>query len=173
VSPSGVQTIGVGTDASAAGIPLPVLIRTVTLDGTTEPGASGSPVIGVALDGTSAGATANGLEAEAAVTIKGVDVEKFHGTGLRLDSTPASSSNSTLQGNVVGANASGTAAAANGGGMLVNSSSNTIKRNVVSGNGVGGAIVVAGTANDPNAQERGRRARPLADSAWALIASRA
>ena len=33
--------------------------------------------------------------------------------------------------------------------------------------------VVAGTANDPNAQERGRRARPLADSAWALISSRA
>ena len=33
--------------------------------------------------------------------------------------------------------------------------------------------VVAGTANDPNAQERGRRARPLADSAWALVASRA
>ncbi len=32
--------------------------------------------------------------------------------------------------------------------------------------------VVAGTANDPNAQERGRRARPLADSAWALIGSR-
>src|SRR5437773_184841 len=29
--------------------------------------------------------------------------------------------------------------------------------------------VVAGTANDPNAQERGRRARPLADSAWKLI----
>jgi len=29
--------------------------------------------------------------------------------------------------------------------------------------------VVAGTANDPNAQERGRRARPLADSAWALV----
>jgi len=29
--------------------------------------------------------------------------------------------------------------------------------------------VVAGTANDPNAQERGRRARPLADSAWTLI----
>jgi len=33
--------------------------------------------------------------------------------------------------------------------------------------------VVAGTANDPNAEERGRRARPLADSGWALIASRA
>jgi aminoglycoside phosphotransferase (APT) family kinase protein len=33
--------------------------------------------------------------------------------------------------------------------------------------------VVAGTANDPNAEERGRRARPLADSGWALISSRA
>jgi aminoglycoside phosphotransferase (APT) family kinase protein len=33
--------------------------------------------------------------------------------------------------------------------------------------------VVAGTANDPNAIERGRRARPLAESAWALIAERA
>jgi aminoglycoside phosphotransferase (APT) family kinase protein len=31
---------------------------------------------------------------------------------------------------------------------------------------------VAGTANDPNAEERGRRARPFADSAWALVASR-
>ena len=29
--------------------------------------------------------------------------------------------------------------------------------------------VVAGTANDPNARDRGRRARPLADAAWALI----
>ncbi len=32
---------------------------------------------------------------------------------------------------------------------------------------------VAGTANDPNAEERGRRARAFADSAWALVASRA
>ena len=33
--------------------------------------------------------------------------------------------------------------------------------------------VVAGTANDPNARERGRRARPLAEQAWALLATRA
>jgi len=32
---------------------------------------------------------------------------------------------------------------------------------------------VAGTANDPNAEQRGRRARPFADTAWALVASRA
>jgi aminoglycoside phosphotransferase (APT) family kinase protein len=29
--------------------------------------------------------------------------------------------------------------------------------------------VVAGTANDPNAVERGRRARPLAETAWAIV----
>ena len=33
--------------------------------------------------------------------------------------------------------------------------------------------VLAGTANDPNARERGARARPLADAAWAVIARRA
>jgi aminoglycoside phosphotransferase (APT) family kinase protein len=33
--------------------------------------------------------------------------------------------------------------------------------------------VLAGTANDPNARERGARARPLAEAAWALARSRA
>jgi aminoglycoside phosphotransferase (APT) family kinase protein len=33
--------------------------------------------------------------------------------------------------------------------------------------------VIAGTANDPNARERGARARPLAESAWELVAARA
>jgi len=32
---------------------------------------------------------------------------------------------------------------------------------------------VAGTANDPNARERGRLAKPAADVAWALVSSRA
>jgi len=29
-----------------------------------------------------------------------------------------------------------------------------------------------GTANDPGAAERGRRARPLAEEAWSVISSR-
>jgi aminoglycoside phosphotransferase (APT) family kinase protein len=33
--------------------------------------------------------------------------------------------------------------------------------------------VIAGTANDPNARQRGERARPLADAAWGVISSRA
>ncbi|HEV8438649.1 MAG TPA: phosphotransferase [Methylomirabilota bacterium] len=31
--------------------------------------------------------------------------------------------------------------------------------------------VIAGTANDPNARQRGERARPLADAAWSLISA--
>jgi aminoglycoside phosphotransferase (APT) family kinase protein len=31
--------------------------------------------------------------------------------------------------------------------------------------------VIAGTANDPNARERGERARPLAEAAWRLVES--
>jgi aminoglycoside phosphotransferase (APT) family kinase protein len=33
--------------------------------------------------------------------------------------------------------------------------------------------VIAGTASDPHARERGARARPLADAAWKLLAPRA
>jgi aminoglycoside phosphotransferase (APT) family kinase protein len=33
--------------------------------------------------------------------------------------------------------------------------------------------VIAGTANDPNARQRGERARPLADAAWGVISHRA
>jgi len=33
--------------------------------------------------------------------------------------------------------------------------------------------VIAGTANDPNARERGERARPLAEAGWRLVESRA
>jgi aminoglycoside phosphotransferase (APT) family kinase protein len=33
--------------------------------------------------------------------------------------------------------------------------------------------VLAGTASDPHARERGARARPLAEAGWALLASRA
>jgi hypothetical protein len=29
--------------------------------------------------------------------------------------------------------------------------------------------VIAGTANDPNARDRGARARPLAEAGWALV----
>jgi len=33
--------------------------------------------------------------------------------------------------------------------------------------------VIAGTASDPNARERGERARPLAEAGWRLVESRA
>jgi hypothetical protein len=53
---SGVQTIQVG---STTGTALPTITGSVTIDGTSQPGYSSTPLI--ELDGTSAGANADGL----------------------------------------------------------------------------------------------------------------
>src|SRR5437867_12639817 len=65
---SGVRTINVGTDASAAGIPLPTIVNPLTINGYSQSGASvnalanaDNAVILFQLDGTGAGSNANGL----------------------------------------------------------------------------------------------------------------
>src|SRR5947207_4806416 len=40
ITGAGVRTINVGTDASAAGIPLPTIVNPVTINGYSQPGAS-------------------------------------------------------------------------------------------------------------------------------------
>ena len=148
VSLPGQQTILVGSSTSATGLPLPSLTKPMTLDATTQPGSSGTPPIGIVLDGTSAGGfLPAGLKARAMVTIKGFDIAKFSGYGIQLDDSPTSSAGSTIQGNFIGTNGTGTAASPNGGGILVGSSSNTIAGNVISGNGAGGAMVVDTDSN--------------------------
>jgi hypothetical protein len=73
---SGVQTIKL---LSA----LPALTQPVTIDGTTEPGSLGKPVIRI--DGTNAGSTAVGLNLGASAsgsTLKGLAVTDFGGGGV-------------------------------------------------------------------------------------------
>src|SRR5437773_9903936 len=64
----GVQTINVGTDASAAGIPLPTIVNPVTIDGYTQGTATANTqantdnaVILIELNGVAAGTAANRL----------------------------------------------------------------------------------------------------------------
>src|SRR2546425_11283768 len=65
---SGVQTINVG---STTGLALPTITDPVIVDGTTQPGYAGSPLI--ELNGTSAGPSQNGLFITAgSSTIKGL-----------------------------------------------------------------------------------------------------
>src|SRR5256886_13841838 len=127
---------------------LPTLIRTVTIDGTTQPGFSGTPLI--ELNGSGAGASANGLGFHAQnCVVRGLIINRFNGYGINVDSF----SGLLVAGNFIGTNTAGTAASGNGGGGIrVNVVGVTIggtsaaARNVISGNSGNGIDIVSGGA---------------------------
>ena len=119
---------------------LPSITGPVTIDGTTQPGFAGTPLI--ELNG--AGLQTNGLVCQAAVTIKGLVINRFGGHGIFLGS---GSSGSVIVGNYIGTNVTGTAALGNSSGINVSGlsiSDITIggttagTRNIISGNRVHG-----------------------------------
>src|SRR5438067_13655061 len=137
---SGVHTINVTSGFS--------ITKAVTIDGTTQPGFAGAPVI--ELNGAGAGAGINGLNVNAPnVIIKGLIINRFSGYAINFDSP----GNSSVQGCYIGTNAAGTAASANGtGGIRINAGGITIggttaaSRNVISGNAKDGIDVLVGAS---------------------------
>ena len=78
----GAQTIHVGSGGYG---PLPIITEPVILDGTTQSGFAGSPLI--ELDGTDAGGAANGLVITAGgSTVRGLVINRFLGNGIVLQS---------------------------------------------------------------------------------------
>src|SRR5712691_3748003 len=87
INGAGVKTINVGTDASAAGIPLPTIVQPVTIDGYTQGVATpntqantDNAVILIELNGTGAGTAVNGLTLGAGSggsTIDGLAINRF------------------------------------------------------------------------------------------------
>jgi len=129
---SGVQTITPLTG-------FPILTDPVIIDGTTQPGwVSGSPVI--ELNGTNVGANADGLRLSGGNSVvRALIINRFRG-GITL----TTNGNNTIEGNLIGTNASGTAALPNvfiGVSIEGGSNTNTIggttvaQRNIISGNG--------------------------------------
>jgi hypothetical protein len=130
--------------------PLPSSNNPVIIDGTTQHGYAGSPLI--ELDGSQAGTAANGLVIKGGnSTVRGLVINRFpggggdNGHGIVLDVN----GNDVIEGNFIGTNASGTDTLPNGGvGVLVVGSSggNLIggttpqSRNVLSGNFSGVAL---------------------------------
>src|SRR5262249_34670497 len=116
---AGVQTINVGTDASAAGIPLPTIIKPVTINGYSQTGASvntmansDNAVLLIQLNGPSAGTSSNGLTLGAGSggsTIKGLDITSFSGDGIVVQSN-----GNMILGSFVGVNPTGTTRMPNG-----------------------------------------------------------
>jgi uncharacterized repeat protein (TIGR01451 family) len=127
---AGVQTIDL---LSTLTITSPVVI-----DGTTQPGYAGSPLI--ALDGTNETASGGGLVITAGnTTVKGLSINGFTGLGIELQVNGGD----VISNNVIGTVSPDTAVSLNtDGGILINNvANNTISTNVISGNQSTGVII--------------------------------
>src|SRR5262249_52301482 len=110
---------GTGVHTIQPGSALPALTGTVAIDGTTEPGYAGSPLI--VLNGGAAGATANGLTLQGnGSAVKGLVINGFAQAGLLL----TVGGNDTITANYLGTDSAGTNAVGNGEGIRLDASSN-------------------------------------------------
>jgi hypothetical protein len=117
-------------------VSLPAITDTVTIDGTTQPGFAGAPVI--ELNGANSVSNALGIGAPGTV-VRGLVINGFNLGGIGIGSA---GSGSRIEGCYIGTDVTGTVAVPNGGpGISIGSSNNVIggttpaARNVISGNG--------------------------------------
>ena len=160
---AGVDTInfsigGGGVQTIAPGSALPTITDPVVIDGTTQPGFVGSPII--ELDGSGAGTSANGLYITAgSSTVKGLVINRFMkttglgvGNGIRLDTVGGN----TIEGNYIGTDVTGTVDLGNDatGVLILNAPNNTIggttaaARNVIAGNDIQDVQISVSGATD-------------------------
>ena len=134
----GFNIAGAGVHTIAPGSPLPDVTAPMTIDGSTQPGYAGSPL--VELSGASAGVS-HGLVlggSSSGSTIRGLDIVNWSASGIVIFNN-----GNTVAGNFIGIDPTGSTTAGNGTqGVLVDGGSrNTIggttasDRNVLSGNG--------------------------------------
>ena len=137
---------GPGPVTITLGTPLPALVNPVVIDGTSEPGYQGSPLIEI--DGAGMGAGNNGLVISGgSSTVQGLSIVGFSNAAIVL----TSGSSNVIEGNYLGVAPSGTQAIPNGQGLsVIGSSNNTIGNggggagNVISGNTENGILIQAG-----------------------------
>jgi len=141
--------IGAGPQAIVPGSPLPAIAVTTDVDGTTQPGFSGAPII--ALNGANAGPAADGIAfVSGGGSLRGLVIDGFQGAGVALRG-----GDHVVAGNYLGIDAGGKKAAPNGTGVTVLAGRNLIggsavaARNVISGNSVCG-VVITGSATGEN-----------------------
>jgi hypothetical protein len=129
---------------------LPIIVEAVTIDGTTQPGFAGAPIIEI--NGSGAGSVVDGiLVTSGNSTVKALAINRFTGNGILL----SSGGNNSVQGCYLGTSLSGTVGMGNAGSgvAIIHSSGNTIggvttaTRNLMSGNNTGVIILGSSSGN--------------------------
>ena len=142
--------IGTGIQTIRPLSPLPLIADAVVIDGATQPGFTGVPLI--ELDGSNAG-DADGLTISAGNSIvRGLTIRDFQGSGIVL----ANGTHNILEGNFIGTDFNGSNAHGNHrmGVDIFDSANNYIggntatQRNVISGNGIHGITIHGAKAKD-------------------------
>jgi hypothetical protein len=136
-------TTGVATIKPQSG--LPGITSAVMIDGWSQPGFAGTPLI--ELNGAGAG-DANGLDISAATTVRGLVINRFSEGGISVHGT--SSANTWIYGNYIGVDPTGTMGEGNLHGVFIQDANlvtigsngdgvnDVLERNVISGqNGSG------------------------------------
>ncbi len=150
---SGTQTIafnipGTGVRTITLASVLPNITGPVIIDGTTQPGFTGTPLI--ELNGN--GLQASGLNLFGGnSTVRGLVINRFNFVGIFIQSN-----GNTIQGNYLGTNAAGTSSLGNGShGVHINGGLNNIiggaiaaERNVISGNLQNGVYLSNNASNN-------------------------
>ena len=131
---------------------LPTLTKPVTIDGTTEPGSGGRPVIQI--DGTGAGGSAVGLKVVSTASgsaLTGLVVGGFSGGGLLVDGASHVSITNDYVG-LVDTGAGGVIVHPNRnfGVELTNSANHSTIRGIVSSGNVGAGLLLNGTGTSYN-----------------------
>lgn len=145
--------IGTGTQTINVLSALPQINSIISIDGTSQTGYAGTPLI--VLNGMSAGAATPGLElisGSALSTVRGLVINNFDSSAIQILNT----SNVAVVGNYLGTNQTGTTAAGNQVGVFISNASNNViggnlaaDRNVISGNTVDG-VQILGTGSMNN-----------------------
>jgi hypothetical protein len=141
---TGVQTILLNSD-------LPAITDTVLIDGTTQTGFAGSPLVELT---NASGSVTKGLFVAAGAagsTISGLSITNMinpspdaNGTGLWVEAT-----NVTVTGNYLGLDPSGSAKGNQANGLLLinGATGTTVSGNVISGNGFSGVNIINSPSN--------------------------
>jgi hypothetical protein len=137
-------SIGTGAQTISPSSPLPRISNPVTIDGTTQPGYAGKPLIEI--EGSQAGSNPGLVISAGFSTIKGLVINRFKSDGIFMYDT----NGNTIEGNFIGTDVTGSIDLGNSGDGIFGSSgigSHVIRGNVISGNGGNGVSVSDGLSN--------------------------